>query len=430
MTDDISTALRSLPDPPKSNDEFWAQLESAMAQGAGSDVQTLPSRSVSIRPLLSIAAGLVAIAMCVGVALTVAQVNPIQSVTTGIDGSPEESPTNLSEDTTPSTRAVDHGASGDNSEPDVETDSNKNDNQELGLAPETTVEESSSKPTFETDSAERTDDSLVANSSQRPNDPKGPSQSDGSDSGPIGSTTSVSSGSTGSTTSRTRDLPGTSKPEQPTTSSRPATSTTTSSTATSSTSEPDSGQLAAPPFNGPLVPLFSGSQDVSFEIGFDPVPGATMYRKTYSKDGVELSTVEDLTTNGDRRHRSRFGNQYCLTVTALSDSRPDSEPSIVCSVSATAMSPLVSGLRRAASGLASAAYVSWPEVEPARDYRLTFDFAEIDQPVVFRTTETSQLIDLEPTLSNGDYCVKVEALDSEGRPIQAAYRCQTVIMQT
>lgn len=190
-----------------------------------------------------------------------------------------------------------------------------------------------------------------------------------------------------------------------------------------------SDQLATPK---PGVPTIGyGLGDWSLHTTWNEVPGADSYQWYLTRRGSDKKI-----TSGNRRSygdkpwasvpidASGPAKDYCLTITAISQTLPDSSPSTVCS---KISSPLEASGSATAS--ASAVVVRWNNLGPGIRYEVqtNLDGREFQKNIT--TSSTTTTIDLKGRF--GDVCLFITAIDSSGHRIQSTqHPCVRVARQT
>lgn len=213
------------------------------------------------------------------------------------------------------------------------------------------------------------------------------------------------------------------------------TSTTAPSTTTtireSETTTATAGQQLASPSLGPVVPHFTNVApsksigQVQLSSAFNPVPGAARYEIVYSMDGSEISRFSSDSATATTWHQGAPGREYCLRVVATSPTRPNSDPSVVCSVNASAMNIVMTPVNEGDPPEISAFDVSWTAVGPAARYEVLTGVNGQTYELVTVSSQPRAQLDLNGR--TGSFCVILRALDAGGNRIQSAAECTDVL---
>ncbi|MGH1492005.1 MAG: hypothetical protein ACRBK7_21895 [Acidimicrobiales bacterium] len=405
---EITEALKTLPDPPAATPAFWSRLESAIAAGSAPTLDVprpdvpeihvpvihvprldvpsgdaaelnVPKRRSLTRPLLAVAAVLLVFGGGLALTQVVGEGNRIELSSEIEDGA-------LADVTTTLAGVASAGAE-DNS----------------GAEATSSFGGQNSSTTTANNAEEPTETATLSSP---------PSTAEAT------TTTSTTSTSISDQPTTTAAQATTTTAEATTTSAVPSTSTTTEATTTSATANL---QLPSPVL-GPLVPEYTYSQ-VRLYVVWDRVPGATGYDKFYSLDGSDFVMSQMFTEEADVTHTGPPGSQYCLRVLATSETRPASEPSVVCSVSAAPMNPTWS-VSTAYEGIGpegATMDIQWTDIGPAARYAVRMTW--LGQQGEFRTSTAQANASIDLSGQPDTWCLYIDALDAGGSPIQAYSEC-------
>lgn len=202
----------------------------------------------------------------------------------------------------------------------------------------------------------------------------------------------------------------------PSRSSTTAKGTTTTTPTTTTANEPPSGGQLERPNLGRLVPS-KGLHSLQLSVTWDAVPGATGYKKIYTMEGSEIGRPGSASeTVAKLDYSGTLGRQYCLDVVATSPSRPDSEPSRVCSAD---MEPVFVHMGPGFSDSGRTLNFGWIGGSPFSAFEIRLSPTG---EVIHSTAQKSYSLDLEG-LYGRLICPHITAIDSRGTPVYSATEC-------